>query len=183
MTVSESVVPPQVTRPDGGLDSVAGPVPTMPEATRRTETSLRPAPPSGLEMSVMRQIVTGAQGRAEQVFELALEPAELGKVRIALSPSDAGVTVSIVAERPETLELLRRHADLMSQDLRAIGFSDVDLDFGATKNNSPGWPGSAEPRQTPQERPLSGDAADIQETPPTPIRRADHATASLDLRL
>lgn len=40
------------------------------------------------------------------------------------------MAVQIVAERPETLELLRRHIDILATELRQQGFTDLSFTFG-----------------------------------------------------
>ncbi|MBE1285492.1 MAG: hypothetical protein GJ676_19420 [Rhodobacteraceae bacterium] len=62
-------------------------------------------------------------------IEVALSPEELGRVRMVLSVSEAGVSVSIVAERQETLELMRRNVDQLSADLKDLGYSTLGFDF------------------------------------------------------
>ena len=70
------------------------------------------------------------QASTERSFDIHLSPAELGKVRITLSPSESGITVSILADRPETLDLLRRHSDLLAQDFRDLGYDSAAFSFG-----------------------------------------------------
>ena len=81
---------------------------------------------------VIRQLANAATlNLAARPVELSLDPAELGRVRLTLAVSDAGVSVSIVAERPETLDLMRRNADALAAEYRALGYADVTLSFGA----------------------------------------------------
>ena len=62
--------------------------------------------------------------------EVSLNPEELGRVRVALSAQDTGVvSVTIAAERPETLALLKRHIDLLVQDFQALGYSGAEFSF------------------------------------------------------
>jgi hypothetical protein len=62
-------------------------------------------------------------------IELRLDPPELGRVEIDLSLVDGRLTATIAAERPETLDLLRRHADVLQRDLVAAGFGGADVGF------------------------------------------------------
>ena len=64
------------------------------------------------------------------MVEIRLQPEELGRVRLTMTPSEAGVSVQVTAERPETLELLRRHIDMLAADLGDRGFSNLDFSFG-----------------------------------------------------
>lgn len=65
---------------------------------------------------------------AEGVTEIALSPEELGRVQISVSGQDKPLIV-ITAERPETLELLRRNADLLAAELREAGLEGGALSF------------------------------------------------------
>ncbi|MEQ9243185.1 flagellar hook-length control protein FliK [Roseovarius indicus] len=76
------------------------------------------------------QVSAAIQASTERSFDIHLSPAELGKVRITLSPSESGITVSILADRPETLDLLRRHSDLLAQDFRDLGYDSATFSFG-----------------------------------------------------
>ncbi len=71
------------------------------------------------------------QGFARGSVDIALHPEELGRVRLSFSPAEAGLTITIQADRPETLDLLRRHADLLGNDLRQQGFGTISFEFGA----------------------------------------------------
>ncbi len=62
--------------------------------------------------------------------EISLVPEELGRIRILLSQSDAGVSVLLQSERPETLELAKRHAGMLAEELEKAGYTSIDLSFG-----------------------------------------------------
>lgn len=62
--------------------------------------------------------------------EIRLQPEELGRVRLTMAPSELGVAVQISAERPETLELMRRNIDILAAELSERGFADLDFSFG-----------------------------------------------------
>ncbi|GGE47562.1 hypothetical protein GCM10011360_38440 [Primorskyibacter flagellatus] len=90
-----------------------------------------------------------------------------------LQVSDQGVTVVIVAERSETLDLMRRHGDLLTRDIGRLGHDNVSLSFG-----DPGNPGHA-PRGG------QGGPSNIQEAadPEGEDRPAYSTTSGMDLRL
>ena len=83
--------------------------------------------------AVVRQIFPHAADlmnrQGERSVEIALEPAELGRVRMTVSMTDGGVTLQITAERPETLDLMRRHIEELSQELRRMGYTEVGRSF------------------------------------------------------
>jgi flagellar hook-length control protein FliK len=144
---------PPVTAPMTMLGSLA-PKPEMPEEVGRGapaldgvtpdlrpsgDAAMRPgAVPShalqapDLPRHIAQQILDALQragGGGERGVDLMLNPAELGRVRISLSPGDAGLTVQIIADRPETLDLMRRNIDLLAQDFQNIGYDATDFAF------------------------------------------------------
>jgi len=66
---------------------------------------------------------------AKQTVELRLDPPELGRVTIHLTTNDTQVTAQIVADRVDTIELMRRHAELLTATLARAGFSEANLSF------------------------------------------------------
>lgn len=54
-------------------------------------------------------------------LELALDPPELGRVRLQITELAGVMTLTIQAERPETADLIRRHLDLLAQEFAASG--------------------------------------------------------------
>ena len=76
--------------------------------------------------------ITLAVGRAvDRQVEIRLDPPELGRVHIQLTPTEQGLQAVVMAERPETHDLLRRHAEVLTKDLNAAGYDNVSLDFAA----------------------------------------------------
>ncbi len=82
---------------------------------------------------VIQQVVFQIQANGPQsevtAFEVRLDPEELGKLRINIVPRDAGLAISIVAERQETLDLLRRHSSDLLEGLLSTDFEEATLDF------------------------------------------------------
>lgn len=85
--------------------------------------------PTPVARSVTPQIAAAVHASGERSVEIVLSPAELGKVRITLSPGEGAMTVNIVADRPETLDLLRRHSDLLAQDFHDLGYEGTAFSF------------------------------------------------------
>ncbi len=80
------------------------------------------------------QLLTKAD---KQTIELRLDPPELGRVTIHLTTNDQQVTAQVIADRPDTVDLMRRHAELLAATLARAGFSQADLSFqqGQSQNN------------------------------------------------
>ena len=62
--------------------------------------------------------------------EVLLQPEELGHVRFQILQHGETVRILLSAERPETLDLLRRHSDQLLQEFRQSGFTQASLNFG-----------------------------------------------------
>lgn len=69
-------------------------------------------------------------GGGERPMELVLSPAELGRVRISMQANDGGMVIQVIAERPETLDLMRRHISDLAQEFRNIGYGSAEFSFG-----------------------------------------------------
>jgi hypothetical protein len=94
--------------------------------------SVAAAPPTAVP-SLAAQLVQTLAQRPDGTTEIALSPDELGHVRVTLQ-ADAKdpdrIVVMLNFERPETLDLFRRHADQLADALRSAGFSGADIGFG-----------------------------------------------------
>jgi hypothetical protein len=90
-----------------------------------------------------RQMAEALQRLPDKPVELSLNPQELGRVKMSISASEAGITVSVLAERPETLDLMRRHIDQLTREFQSIGYQNISFAFAEgqahqnpDKNNS-----------------------------------------------
>lgn len=82
---------------------------------------------------VARLVRAGPDGpRIPGQVDLTLNPAELGRVRLSMAPGEAGLVVTIHADRPDTLDLMRRHSEQLMQEFRQAGFERAELSFGGT---------------------------------------------------
>ena len=73
-------------------------------------------------------------------LELSLSPDELGKLTISIKQEGNFVHVTLTADRPETLDLMRRNASDLVADLRQTGFSGASLSFGqGQKDQNPSF--------------------------------------------
>lgn len=138
---------------------------------------------AGGPLSIERQIVQLLGNTRDNPVEMTLAPEELGHVKVTLHTQGQGILLTVVAERPETLDLMRRHIDGLSQELRAIGYSNVSFEFG----NSPGHRHSGAPPPHAERQPHSRPDWQKPEPPPPSIveliRQSTTGGAGLDLRL
>ena len=96
----------------------------------------------------------------DRPIEITLNPAELGRVRISMAPGDGTIIVTILAERGETLDLMRRHADQLAQDFHDLGYGSAEFSFGQNSDGSgSGHGGAAGGTAVPSDAISSPDAA------------------------
>ncbi|NNE78673.1 MAG: flagellar hook-length control protein FliK [Silicimonas sp.] len=88
---------------------------------------------------VVSQLIQAARSAVDGMIEVRLSPEELGRVRLAMTSGDLGMSVQVTAERPETLELIRRNIELLAAELQDMGFADLSFSFGKEggSENSP----------------------------------------------
>jgi len=136
--------------------------PAMPTPPSPHKTTPEPLGAAEITRSVSTQIAASIPDTGG--FDLALDPQELGRVQLRLVHSDHGSTLFVQAERPETMDLLRRHIGQLEQDLRALGHDQLSLRFGTGgqgQQNHPNPQGPAAPT----------DPADAPQNPATPRHR------------
>lgn len=92
--------------------------------------SARPSPTrSDLPSTISRQLVEAAPQGPGQSVEIKLSPAELGRVRMSMTVEEGQIVVQILAERPETLDLMRRNIDTLNRDFEALGYENAAFSF------------------------------------------------------
>ena len=79
---------------------------------------------------IARQLVEVLPQAAHRPVEIALSPQELGRVRMSIKTDDGAVTVSILAERADTLDLMRRNIEQLGQSFRSMGYDQITFSFG-----------------------------------------------------
>lgn len=86
---------------------------------------------------VRDQIVAAVAARpGESKLEIRLDPPELGRVMIGFDRDGADIVRAVVtADSPDTLDLMRRNADVFQRALAEQGFSNLDLQFADRSAN------------------------------------------------
>ncbi len=88
-----------------------------------------PQPAAATAQAVAMQIAEVSRPLPDGPIELSLQPEELGRLKLSFSGGEAGLHVVIAAERPETLEMMRRHIDLLAQEMRRLGHEGAQFSF------------------------------------------------------
>ncbi len=78
---------------------------------------------------VARQLANVARHMPERPVELTLHPDDLGRVRLTFTLKDGGINVAVLAERGETMDLMRRHIETLAQEFHDMGYADVGFQF------------------------------------------------------
>lgn len=75
------------------------------------------------------QLAQAFFAKGERNVDVALNPEELGRVKMRVSTSETGITVVIQTERAETGDLMRRHIHELADEFRKMGFENVSFEF------------------------------------------------------
>jgi hypothetical protein len=168
-------------------------VPTLPAATLIGESGLSPrieaaAPPAALPVGAPSEAAVAAAnarmiaeaialGTMRDRIELRLDPPELGRVSIDMTMDGNTVSATVSAERPETLDLLRRHVDMLQRELGASGFGSADIGFADRRAGGQGREGLPDGAPEPSLQPVPP------RLPVDVLTRAREASGRLDIRL
>ena len=138
--------------------------------------ALRPEMPA----HIARQLAEVAQHLPARPVDITLSPEELGRVRLSVVPSEHGLVVNVLAERPETLDLLRRHIDQLAQEFQRLGYEDIGFSFSGAEQNMSDEQADHPTDHSGQATPLDPDHDAIENTR---IHLSAEAVTGLDLRL
>ncbi len=134
-----------------------------------------------LAHNTSQQIATGAAQLSAApggAVDIALDPPELGRVRLSLVEVAGTMTLSITAERPETADLMRRNLALLADAFARQGLDAPSVDI------SGGGQGGRHPREEGPRLPFDAqDQPSLRPTGPSAEKAAPMAASGLDLRL
>ncbi len=141
--------------------------------TQVTQTSATSSATPETARQVANQIAIAITNTTSKTTEIALNPEELGRVRLSLSAADGAITLNVLAERAETQDLLRRHIDQLAQEFRALGYKSIAFSFGDQNAQS----------HAKAQQPEDSGEPEIQDVATTTDFLPKNATAGLDLRV
>lgn len=127
---------------------------------------------------VARQIADALQQMPNRPVEIMLSPEELGRVRLGVSTSEGNILVSVLAERPETTDLMRRHINALETAFQELGYSNINFSFAGDRSAEAD--GSDQQQDGPQDNWASAQdiAPDI-----TQIKLSSAPISGVDIRL
>ena len=171
---------PAVLTPDQALapiaDTAQGPGAAPAGSARASVLHPQAAASADMARHAGQQISVAIARSGPGTTDIALNPPELGRVRLTLTAQDNAIVLHIAADRPETQDLLRRHVDQLAQEFRDIGYTSLSFTFGDRRSAGPG--AAPDPAATD----LDGTGAP-DEAPLPSARPPRLAGGGLDLRL
>ncbi|MEM9343180.1 MAG: flagellar hook-length control protein FliK [Pseudomonadota bacterium] len=149
---------------------------------RGTQSTVTTQPPSVMAPEPLRpptlQIVEALR-LAPGTVDLVLVPEELGRLTLNMVMDDGTMSVTVTAERAETLDLVRRNAGLLEAEARAAGFDSVSFTFAENGSGSGSNTEDADGAGTGGGDLLQGPDGEVVEPDVTAVP----VSGSLDLRL
>jgi len=134
---------------------------------------------AGIPQHIPRQLAEIIHTGGGKSVDVALSPEELGRVRLSISQAEGGLVVSVQAERPETLDMLRRNIDQLDQELRLLGYADPGFSFSHEGGDTGEQPDPlSRENSIAEDQPAGSVAGAVSESQPTSL-----VNAGLDIRL
>ncbi|WP_372838804.1 flagellar hook-length control protein FliK [Phaeovulum sp.] len=180
---STALTPDQTAR--HGIDPEIGVQPALPGSSEKPAAGTFAPPLQSAETgaAVVRQIIASVAQSTERVVEVSLAPEELGRLRMTLTTVEHGVSVAMQAERPETLDLIRRHIDQLARDFRDLGYSNISFSFGDRPQHHQQHAESPAPTAPQPQEPQAQAARSATSIGATHAQPLSSASGGLDLRL
>ncbi|MGJ8626828.1 MAG: flagellar hook-length control protein FliK [Sulfitobacter sp.] len=133
-----------------------------------------------LPLHIARQLADVMRHAPSRPVEITLNPDELGRVRLSMTQSEQGIVFNVLAERPETLDLMRRHIEQLAQEFRSMGYEDIAFSFSSAEQGSSDGEGEQQQPAISQHKEQDHKSDGLQSTQ---IHLSDGAKNGLDLRL
>lgn len=127
---------------------------------------------------VAQQVADVIRASRDGTLEVTLRPEELGRLSLSFNGDGNTLSVSLSADRPETLDLIKRNLALLEQDLRDLGYDSLNFAFddGGGRDGQSDDP--RDPATAAGQSPATEDAQ-----PPNANLSAHAARGGVDLRL
>lgn len=121
------------------LESTEEPIVSVghsPETTTRNLGPMQNLPKRAeLPVRIAQQLAEATINSSSRITEISLTPEELGRVKLSMVTTDAGIVMNIMTERAETLDLLRRHISQLQDEFQALGYQETTFSFSDQQSN------------------------------------------------
>ena len=133
------------------------------------------------QVAVPRQLVDAVRlsSPADKIIEVTLTPSELGRVRMVMTPAEAGITINVTAERPETLDLLRRNINDLHQSFAEMGYEDISFAFGQDQADAE----EKSDHKTTHEKQASHLMSAVPSSEPEVVQTLSYKSTGIDIRV
>lgn len=119
-------------------DTPAEPVPDAPRPDPAPEPAPEQIRPHAIDRAEVRSAAPEVEAArkaapAPETAPLSPEPPaaqdDLGQIQVMFEREGDATRITLIADKPETVDLMRRNADQLQQELTREGFSHTDLNF------------------------------------------------------
>ena len=136
ITVSTFAASPQISNASFGTkvwdtdtSNFADTAPVQSGADTRPQVSQNTLDPR-IVRTIPSQLIEAIRQSPERPVEIALHPEELGRVQMMMVTAEGSIQIVFTAERSETLELMRRNIEQLSEEFRNLGYDNINFSFG-----------------------------------------------------
>lgn len=177
MPDAPTIVTRDAAEPLAKLDPASPAFERVAQSVTQSTGTAQPAATADQARQIAQQMAAVAPTTVPGTTEISLQPEELGRVRMTLSVQDGALTLIILADRPETSDLMRRNIDHLAQVYRQMGFESLSFSFAGSTQQETDTEGTAP--TGPEAEDVIDTASDIQ----SPTALPTHTTDRLDLRI
>jgi flagellar hook-length control protein FliK len=137
VTVPDALVDPAHDRWQGAEAASLAPA-SVTSAHPLADRVALPQPSVPISQQIMQALANPARD-PDAPLDLALDPPELGRVRLSFAEVNGALTLTISVERPETADLMRRHIALLNEEFARAGLDapSVSISQGGGDERSP----------------------------------------------
>ncbi|WP_298853594.1 flagellar hook-length control protein FliK [uncultured Ruegeria sp.] len=144
----------------------------VPQTSREPASQLS-APSTAARAEVARaiagQLAATIQARTGSgAMEVTLNHEELGRVSIVLNGREDGLHMSIATERPEILDLMRRHLSVLTEEFQKSGYGGLSFDLGSSWGSGTHEQDTNSAETDVASRSVSAQGEQVAQTSPTP---------------
>ncbi len=136
-----------------------------------------------LPRHLAQQVADVARMMPDRPVELTLSPDELGRLRLTFNMDGGAMSVAVNVERPETLDLMRRHIETLAQELRDLGYGDVSFDFSQNTGDQNARDGDLSEEDHSVLRHGDRPSGEVDPDPNAPVRLSLDASGGVDIRM
>lgn len=89
-----------------------------------------------VQQEVIQNVIVAVKNVKDGPTEIRLDPPELGRVLVTINQTDTTVIAVVTADKPEILDLMRRHSELFTRELANVGFKEAELSFSHNQQHN-----------------------------------------------